>query len=57
MINTVKKIEIDGNSNKFCFKVTMSNGEIKFVPNSLDNTDYQAIQKWVADGNTIQGAD
>ena len=57
MINTVKKIEIDGNSNKFCFKVTMGDGEIKFVPNSLDNTDYQAIQKWVADGNTIEEAD
>ena len=57
MINTVKKIEIDGNSNKFCFKVTMGNGEIKFVPNSLDNTDYQNILQWVAEGNTIQEAD
>ena len=57
MINTVKKIEIDGNSNKFCFKVTMSDGKIKFVPNASDNTDYQEIQEWVADGNTIEEAD
>jgi hypothetical protein len=57
MINTVKKIEIDGNSDKFCFKVTMSDGKIKFVPNASDNTDYQEIQQWVADGNTIEEAD
>ena len=27
------------------------------VPISNDNTDYQNILKWVADGNTIQEAD
>ena len=27
------------------------------VPLDSDNTDYQAIQEWVAEGNTIQEAD
>ena len=27
------------------------------VPIDPNNTDYQAIQKWVADGNTIAEAD
>ena len=27
------------------------------VPMDTDNTDYQAILEWVADGNTIQEAD
>ena len=27
------------------------------VPLSETNTDYQAIQEWVAEGNTIQEAD
>ena len=54
MINTVKKIKIDGNSNKICFKVTMSDGEVRFVPNASDNTDYQNILEWEKiDGNTI----
>ena len=35
----------------------MSDGKIKFVPNASDNTDYQEIQQWVADGNTIEEAD
>ena len=28
-----------------------------FVPISTDNRHYQAIQEWVADGNTIEEAD
>jgi hypothetical protein len=27
------------------------------VPLDEDNTDYQEIQEWVADGNTIEEAD
>ena len=54
MINNVLKIYIDGNKNKFCFKVTMSDGEVRFVPNASDNTDYQNILEWEKiDGNTI----
>ena len=33
------------------------NGKDVCVPLDEANTDYQAIQKWVADGNTIQEAD
>ncbi len=33
------------------------NGIESFVPLDPDNTDYQAIQEWVAEGNTIAEAD
>ena len=33
------------------------NGVYMSVPMDTDNTDYQAILEWVADGNTIQDAD
>ena len=33
------------------------NGKIMFVPLDSDNRHYQAIQEWVAEGNTIQEAD
>ena len=33
------------------------NGKDVCVPLDEDNTDYQAILKWVADGNTIEEAD
>ena len=52
MISSVEKIYTEGT--KFCFKVTTTNNEIKFVPNKQANTDYQAIQEWVAiEGNEI----
>ena len=51
MINTVEKIYTEGT--KFCFKVTTTNNEIKFVPNKEANTDYQAIQEWIQEGNTV----
>ena len=28
-----------------------------FIPMSAGNTDYKAVLKWVADGNTIEEAD
>ena len=33
------------------------NGQVCYVPINTDNADYQAIQAWVADGNTIAEAD
>lgn len=33
------------------------NGKKYSVPLDTDNTHYQAIQEWVAEGNTIQEAD
>lgn len=56
MINTViKKFSNDNSS--FCYKVTYVNGQVWDVPHDEDNTDYQEILKWVAEGNTIQEAD
>jgi len=37
---------------------TQSNSRIqKFVAIDNDNTDYQEVLKWVAEGNTIEEAD
>ena len=35
-----------------CYKVII-NDIISFVPNDEANTDYQAIQEWIAAGNTV----
>ena len=35
----------------------ISNGKAYYVPLDTANTHYQAIQEWVAEGNTIQEAD
>jgi len=52
MISSVEKVYTEGT--KFCFKVTTTNNEVKFVPNKPANTDYQAIQEWAAiEGNNI----
>jgi hypothetical protein len=52
MINTVEKIyNVSNQSNTY--KVTYDNGIISFVPNDPANTDYQAIQKWIAEGGVV----
>ena len=51
MINTVEKIYLDGNFENY--KVTFLNGKISNVPLDEANTDYQAIQTWIADGGTV----
>ena len=53
MINTVTK-NYDVN-NEFCsYQVTYVNSNrVKSVPLAEDNTDYQAIQQWIADGGTV----
>jgi len=49
-INKVEKFNIDG----FIFyRVTFSNGIISQVPNKEANKDYQAIQEWISEGNTV----
>jgi len=51
MINTVEKNYFD---NKFVsYRVTFENGIIASVPLDEANTDYQAIQEWIADGGTV----
>ncbi len=52
MINTVTKRYID---NEFVsYRVTYTNSNlISSVPLDEANTDYQAIQTWIADGGTV----
>ena len=37
--------------------IVISDGKTFYVPNDPNNLDYQAIQEWVAEGNTIQEAE
>tara|TARA_R100001463_G_scaffold127679_1_gene185871 strand:- start:3548 stop:3718 length:171 start_codon:yes stop_codon:yes gene_type:complete len=54
-IKTAKyKVYADGTKS---VQVTDTNDLKYSVPMNNDNTDYQAILQWVADGNTIQEAD
>jgi hypothetical protein len=52
MINTVEKIYNWENIFQ-TYKVTYDDGIISFVPLVEDNTDYQAILTWIADGGTV----
>jgi hypothetical protein len=51
-INTITKNYLNG---KFVsYQVTYVNSNrVKSVPLAEDNTDYQAIQEWIADGGTV----
>ena len=55
MIDNVKKYEL--NKVVVSYTMTLTNGKVWQVPLDEDNTDYQAILAWVADGNTIEEAD
>ena len=46
----------DDNGNNISVNATI-NGKDWSVPLDEANKDYEAIQKWVADGNTIEEAD
>ena len=53
MINTVTKI-YDMDNEFSSYQVTYVNSNIeKSVPLDEANTDYQAIQEWIADGGTV----
>ena len=52
MIDIVEKI-YNWESIFQTYKVTYDNGDISFVPVNEANTDYQAIQEWIADGGTV----
>mgnify|MGYP003121960776 FL=1 len=57
VINSVEKHYLPNESNVHVFqniyKVTYSNDVVSFVPHDEANTDYQAIQEWIAEGNTV----
>ena len=40
-------------SNKFVTYIVVENGVTLNVPLDPANTDYQAIQKWIAEGGTV----
>ena len=52
MIKSVKKLYID-NEFSNSYLVVKENNLEKYVPLNSANTDYQAIQEWIAEGNTI----
>jgi len=55
-IQSVKKNVLDGEL--VSYQVTQQDSNLVLsVPLSSDNTDYQAILEWVAEGNTIAEAD
>ena len=52
MINTVTKNYLDGEF--VSYQVTYTNSNmVSSVPLDETNTDYQAIQEWIAEGNTV----
>ena len=53
MIDTVTKNY--GRNNEFCsYQVTYVNSDkVNSVPLDEANTDYQAIQQWISEGNTV----
>ena len=53
MISTVEKIYEYLENNFVGYKLTLSNGKIMQVPLDPANTDYQVIQEWIAEGNTV----
>ena len=54
MIDTVTK-NYDAIDNTFCsYQVTyLNSNKVKSVPLDPANRDYQAIQEWIAEGNTV----
>ena len=53
MISTVEKIYDKISNNFHTYKLTKTDGTICFVPLDEANTDYQAIQEWIADGGVV----
>ena len=56
MIDTVTKYYLNGQHAGYIVTHKNSNRTLS-VPVAEDNTDYQAILKWVAEGNVIEEAD
>jgi len=52
MIDTVTKNYTDGEFQSYQITYVNSN-RVKSVPLDEANTDYQAIQEWIADGGTV----
>ena len=55
ILETVTKVYEEEFNRFIGYRVTNSkNDQVTFVPNNVENTDYQAIQEWAAiEGNNI----
>ena len=51
MFNSVEKIYL--NNEFIYYHCILQNGKQMAVPLAEDNTDYQAIQQWISEGNTV----
>ena len=52
----IKKVETQppiGSLTTDVLKVTLENDNIIYVPNDEANKDYQEIQQWISEGNTV----
>ena len=53
-IDTVTKLYSGMNNEHTGYKVTYVNSnQISLVPLDTENSDYQTIQQWIADGGTV----
>jgi hypothetical protein len=52
MIDTVTKYYFNGQEAGYIVTYVNSNIQMS-VPLAEDNSDYQAIQEWIAEGNTV----
>jgi len=55
-VKSVKKLNDNGRFTNTYLLTLLDDKEI-YVPHAEDNSDYEKIQKWVAEGNTIEEAD
>jgi len=53
MITNVYNIKDDLTNEIVGYKMVLNNGKEYGVPLDEANTDYQAIQEWIADGGTV----
>ena len=52
MINEIEKI-YDADNNHFGYEMRLTDGRILNVPLDPANTEYQEIQQWISEGNTV----
>jgi hypothetical protein len=53
MISSVEKIYSPITNEFDNYKVTYSDSTVSYVPLDPANSDYQAIQEWIAEGNEV----
>jgi len=56
-IQSVKLQSYMGSTDNTCLIITKDDGRVIYVPQDLNNTDYQEYLKWLAEGNEPLPAD